>query len=89
MPTAHTHVDATCELRLVRPLAAIRNEVAIVRSLADEVERLVPSTSPRMATDQLAEELARLANQLIEAASVLRAATDGRVPFDSSFAAVA
>lgn len=76
-----------CESQLVRPLATIRNEVAIVRTLADEVERLLPSASSRMTTDQLAEEVARLACQLLEAASTLRAAAEARTPREASMEA--
>ncbi len=57
----------TAELRLAR----LRTEVAVVRTLADQIELLV---SPRHAdglSGQLIEEMARLACLLFEAASEL------------------
>jgi hypothetical protein len=56
-----------------RPLGVIRVELAVVRSLLDEVDRLPVASSSSSAQGQLAEELTRLGCRLLETASSLRA----------------
>ena len=53
------------ELRLV----GLRSQVAIVRTLADEVERLSREAEAHEQTEQLLEEMARLGSRLLEAAA--------------------
>ncbi|HEY3820667.1 MAG TPA: hypothetical protein VGL81_26055 [Polyangiaceae bacterium] len=51
------------------PLSALRSQVAIVRALADQVDRMSRLDEADGLRDQLIEELARLGCRLIEEAS--------------------
>ena len=68
MPS-HPHAVASVEsLRI----AAARHQAALVRTLADEIERLMPSPAAAQAvTGQLVDELSRLGCRVLEAAAVL------------------
>ncbi|HWL89540.1 MAG TPA: hypothetical protein VNO21_27235 [Polyangiaceae bacterium] len=69
-------------------IAAVRIQIALVRTLLDEVERLVPppglppsalppSPFQRAASDQLADELARLGYRLLDVARELAIEKEG------------
>ncbi|WP_394835516.1 hypothetical protein LVJ94_01140 [Pendulispora rubella] len=71
-PYSHAHranEDATAEVRI---------QIAVLRTLLDEVEQLVPPSgmqgSQRAASRQLAEELARLGCRMIELATEMATA---------------
>ena len=69
---SHDHSQLPAALRLAR----LRTEVAVVRTLADHIERLA---SPRQAdglSEQLIEEMARLGRLLFEAAGELAKAPE-------------
>jgi hypothetical protein len=57
----------TMELRLAR----LRSQVAVVRTLVDEVERLAHPADADALGEQLTEETARLGCRLLEAAASL------------------
>jgi hypothetical protein len=50
-------------------LLAVREQVAVVRAFADELERLTSQGSVRGLCEQLVEELARLGCRILEAAA--------------------
>jgi hypothetical protein len=50
-------------------LAGLRSQAAIVRTLADQVERLSREAEGREHAGQLIEEMARLGSRLLEAAA--------------------
>jgi len=52
-----------------RPLDAIRSQAAFVRTLLDEVERLIPAGEERVLSEQIIEELTRLGCRCVELAS--------------------
>jgi hypothetical protein len=71
----HPSVSRVLDAR--RLLAAVREQVAVVRAMMDEVDRFAgdPELAPRA---QLAEEMARLERSAIAAASALSG--EGRSP---------
>jgi len=61
------------------PFADIRVQVALARTLLDEVERQVPSSTLAQAvTEQFIEEFAQLGCRILEAATELASGLDGR-----------
>jgi len=66
------------ELYLRADLVRLRSHAATIRSLLDELDRLVPASGGRTEEgarlelhEQLAEELARLASRLLECAATV------------------
>lgn len=55
---------------------ALREQVAIVRALADQLECLLGTRPMSGSATQLAEELSRLAHMLLDAAAVLSKVRD-------------
>ena len=58
-------------VRARRAIASVRNQVALVRALTDEVEHLIPCSAPGVASGRLIEELARLGCRILEAAAAM------------------
>jgi hypothetical protein len=61
------------QLAAERRLGRLRTEVAIVRTLADQIELLVSPRYAKRLSEQLVEEMARLGCRLVEAAAELTA----------------
>lgn len=60
-------------------LEIVRDQVAIVRALTDELERVVPSSWAEHAiSEQLLEEMTCLGQRILEIASALAGATERR-----------
>ncbi|WP_394820967.1 hypothetical protein [Pendulispora albinea] len=64
---------------VARQITEARIQTALVRTLLDEVERLLPSTGvEHVPSDQLAEELARLSQRLLDVAAGIVSSADAR-----------
>jgi hypothetical protein len=72
---AEEMADARAHLRtigLVRCLPSLRQQIAVARTLLDELEDSVPSSQALLATNaQVVEELKRLGTRVLDAAAVL------------------
>lgn len=75
-----TPPTSTVRVNEARALGAVRSEAAFVRSLLDEVERLVPSGESNAISAQLIEELGRLGCRCLEVAQALAAAERAAAP---------
>lgn len=79
-------VERLAEIEIPPTLVRLRAHAALVRTLADELDRATPSSDPATRTDlrpalaeQLGEELARLGCRMLECAAVISLlATDFR-----------
>jgi hypothetical protein len=74
-----TVVERLAEVEIPPALMRLRAHAAMVRTLADELDRATPSSESAPRTDlrpvfaeQLAEELARLGCRMLECATVIR-----------------
>jgi hypothetical protein len=74
-PTPPQSTDRASDVRAV---SSVRSQAAFVRALLDEVERVAPSGSGSVVSEQLVEELARLGCRCIETASALTAVVDAQ-----------
>lgn len=71
-----TSLSAMNELDRRRAIRGLRNRAALVRALLDELDRATSSTGggsvvQECATEQLAEELARLGCRMLESAAAI------------------
>jgi hypothetical protein len=62
----------------IRPATTVRSQAACVRTLLDEVERVVPAELADPMSAQLVEELSRLGSRCAELAAELRALVDAQ-----------